>query len=205
MSERITIVGAGNVGANLARAFSAAGHGVRVAGRDPSGERIVALRDELDVEAVRIEDAAAGTDIVLLAVPSAAVASTVDAIAPPGDVVVVDATNPIGVTLPEGATSTLDVIALHGATGPLVKAFNTIGAEAFLDPVIDGRPLFLPIAGDEPGAGRVRDLAASIGFDAVVVGDRSTARLNENAAELWIHLAFRTGLGRSFGFARLER
>ena len=33
-----------------------------------------------------------------------------------------------------------------------MKAFNTIGAEAYLAPVIGGIPLFLPIAGDPAGA-----------------------------------------------------
>jgi 8-hydroxy-5-deazaflavin:NADPH oxidoreductase len=86
-----------------------------------------------------------------------------------------------------------------------VKAFNTIGAEAYLHPRIGDHPLFLPIAGDIEPAEAVRRLATDIGFDAVVIGDGSAARILENFAELWIHLAFRTGLGRGFGFARLTR
>ncbi len=87
----------------------------------------------------------------------------------------------------------------------MVKAFNTIGAEAYLDPQIEGMPVFLPIAGDDGAADRVRVLASEMGFDAVVIGDRSAVHMLEDFAELWIHLAFGVGLGRCFGFARLTR
>lgn len=205
MSERIAVVGAGVVGANLASAFAAAGHSVRLAVRDPSGETAHDVARRLGIEIVSLDRAGEDADLVVLAVPHAAVEDAVRTVAPDSDTVVVDATNPVDRALPAGAASTLDVIAAAGVASPLVKAFNTIGAEAFVSPEIDGSPLFLPIAGDSPAAERVADLARSIGFDALVVGGRAEARLNENVAEFWIHLAFRVGLGRDFGFARLER
>ncbi len=205
MSDHITIIGAGTVGAHLARAFRSAGHDVRLAARNVDSDKVRAVRGELGLDAVPLASASAGTDIVVLAVPFPVVADTAAAIAPADDVVIVDATNTVGMELPAGATSILDVIADAGVRGPLVKAFNTIGAEAYVAPSIDGTPLFLPVAGDESAAERIRDLAVSIGFDALVIGDRSAARLNERAAELWIHLAFGVGLGRDFGFARLHR
>lgn len=119
--------------------------------------------------------------------------------------IVVDLTNTVGTDRPPGAASVLDVIAEAGVASPLVKAFNTIGAEAHLHAVVDGTPLFLPVAGDAPAVDHVVALARSIGFDALAIGDRSAARLNEGFAEVWIHLAFRPGLGRDFGFARMHR
>ena len=86
-----------------------------------------------------------------------------------------------------------------------MKAFNTIGAEAFLDPVVGDQRFFLPIAGPAPAAETVQSLAESMGFDALVVGDIDTAGLLEDFARLWIHLAFRSGLGRDFGFVRVMR
>lgn len=87
----------------------------------------------------------------------------------------------------------------------MVKAFNTIGAEAYAAPVIDGRPAFLPVAGPAEAASHVAAVARSLGFDALVIGGPEAASLVEDFARLWIHLAFRTGLGRNFGFARVER
>lgn len=205
MSRSICVVGAGIVGTNLASAFSSAGHRVVLGARDPHSDKVVAARDLLGLDVVSLADAARGVDAVVLAVPFAAVADTVAALGDIGDATLVDATNTIGGTLPDGADSILDVIAAVNPSASLVKAFNTIGAEAFIEPAIAGTKLFLPIAGDRPGADSVAQLATDIGFDALVIGDRSAARIVENAAELWIHLAFRTGLGRDFGFARLER
>jgi len=205
MTRSVGVIGAGVVGTNLARAFRSAGHRVVLGARDPSSDKAVAARDGFGIDVAPLSDVAAGSDVVVLAVPYAAVSATVAALGDIGDAVLVDATNTVGGTLPDGATSILDVIAEVNPSAILVKGFNTIGAEAFLHPTIDSRALFLPVAGDQPGADLVAGLATDIGFDAIVVGDRSAARIVENVAELWIHLAFRTGLGRDFGFARLHR
>lgn len=205
MSERITVIGAGIVGVNLAEAFVAAGHQVRLAARDAASDKVATAVERLELEVVALDEAASDTDIVVLAVPYAAVADTVRVVGAGPDVIVVDATNTLGTELPAGAGSILDVIAGAGGTAPLVKAFNTIGAEAFLEPVVNGTPLFLPVAGDSPAADRVTELARSIGFDAVTIGDRTAAHYNESHAAMWIHLAFQVGIGRDFGFARLDR
>ncbi len=205
MSRSICVVGAGMVGTNLASAFSSAGHRVVLGARNPRSDKVVAARDALALDVVSLADASKGADIVVLAVPFAAVGDTVAALGDIGEATLVDATNTVGGTLPNGADSILDVIAAVNPAATLVKAFNTIGAEAFIEPTIDGTKLFLPIAGDRPAADDVAQIATDIGFDAVVIGDRSTAHIVENAAALWIHLAFDTGLGRDFGFARLAR
>lgn len=119
--------------------------------------------------------------------------------------IVVDATNAVGVALPDGIDDIPQLIVRRHPEATVVKAFNTIGAEAYLDPVVDGRPCFLPVAGPQPAAGSVRDLAEAMGFEAVVIGDLDTVPLMEWYARLWIHLAFRVGLGRDFGFAKVTR
>ena len=134
MTERIAVVGAGTVGAHLASAFVAAGHEVRMAVRDPAGESATDLGRRLGSDVVSIDRAAVGDgadadpDVIVLAVPHAAVEEAVRVVAPPADTIVVDATNPVGRVLPDGAASTLDVIAATGVASPLLKAFNTIGA-----------------------------------------------------------------------------
>ena len=201
----ITIVGAGVVGTNLATAFAATGADVRFAARDRQSDKVTAAGGALGADVVPLDRAAVGSDLVFLAVPYGAVVDTVTALGDVGPAVLVDVTNSVGEPLPPGADSILDVISTANADATLVKAFNTIGAEAFVRPAIDGIPLFLPIAGDPAGVDEVWKLATAIGFDAIVIGDRSAARVLEHTAELWIHLAFRTGLGRDFGFARLTR
>ena len=205
MSAVVTIVGAGSVGTNLAIRLNAVGYSVRFAARDLESDKVHNARTQVEAEVVALDAAAAGTDFIILAVPYSAVLDTLAAIGPVGSALLVDATNAVGVDFPDHATSVLDVIAGRYDGTALVKAFNTIGAEAFLDPVIGGTALFLPIAGDQEAAERVSRMASDMGFDAIVIGGRSEAVLLEQFARMWMHLAFRAGLGRSFGFGRLTR
>jgi predicted dinucleotide-binding enzyme len=48
-------------------------------------------------------------------------------------------------------------------------------------------------------------LGQDVGFDMINAGELATARLLESVAMLWIHLAFRGGLGRDFASKLLGR
>lgn len=203
---RITVLGAGTVGVNLAVRFAELGHQVTFGARDVASAKVAAALDRVSgANAVDLAGSLDGADLVVLAVPFAAIDDVLGSIGDPGATVLVDATNAVGVPLPDGATDIPQLLRQRYPDATIVKAFNTIGAEAYLDPIVDGRPCFLPIAGPQPAAETVRDLAASMGFDAVVVGDLDAVPLLEWHARLWIHLAFRVGLGRDFGFARVTR
>jgi hypothetical protein len=55
------------------------------------------------------------------------------------------------------------------------------------------------------GAGNVGSrLARAIGFDVADLGGPECVGMVEDAARLWIHLAFRAGWGRDFGFGVLR-
>jgi predicted dinucleotide-binding enzyme len=74
------------------------------------------------------------------------------------------------------------------------------------EPVIGGQPAVGPVCGDDGEAkSLVLGVARDLGFDAVDAGDLGAARLLEGLAELWVHLAFRAGLGRDMAFALLRR
>src|SRR5690349_24831926 len=71
---KVGIIGSGNVGGTLVRRFEAAGHDVVVANsRGPRS--LTALVEETGATAGTVEEAARETDIVVLALPLAAVAS----------------------------------------------------------------------------------------------------------------------------------
>jgi predicted dinucleotide-binding enzyme len=203
--SRIAVLGAGVVGVNLASRFAELGHVVVFGARDTASGKVTAALDAVPgSSAAGIGDAVADADLAVLAVPFAAVRDVLVAIGDPGGTIVVDATNAVGVELPEGVDHVAELIHRVHPDAVVVKAFNTIGAEAFLRPRVGDQAYFLPIAGPEPAASVVRDLAVDMGFDAIVIGDIDTAGLLESHARLWIHLAFRTGLGRSFGFVRMS-
>lgn len=203
---RIAVLGAGVVGVNLARRFAELGNTVVFGARDVASDKVVvALAAVPGATATGIAAAVEGADLAVLAVPFAALDDLLDAIGDPGDTILVDATNAVGVALPERVTDIPELIHRRLPAARVVKAFNTIGAEAFLAPERDGRRAFLPIAGPVRAAETVGELASAMGFDAVVIGDLDTAELLESHARLWIHLAFRVGLGRDFAFVREPR
>ncbi len=88
----------------------------------------------------------------------------------------------------------------------VVKAFNTISAEAMADPRYPDGPAVLPVAGDDPRAKATAiALARDLGFEPLDAGPLSMARYLEPLAMLWIKLALVQGLGRRFAFRLVQR
>jgi hypothetical protein len=205
----IAVVGAGVVGGNLVRPLAELGHHVLIGARDPGSEATVALAASAPgVPVVELGRAGREADVIVLAVPAWAVDAAARAALAEREVgapvILVDATNDVAGAGRSPYERIVDAVgAVPGVA--VVKAFNTVGAEAILHPVVDGRPLFLPIAGADGAAETVRELAAAIGFDAIVVGGGEAVPHLEAHARLWIHLAFRCGLGRDFGFTVARR
>jgi 8-hydroxy-5-deazaflavin:NADPH oxidoreductase len=194
---RIAIIGAGNVGSALARAFRTDGHTVVVSSRQPSHAQKVA--DELDVSAAPSNRAAVeNAEMVVLAVPAKAVASVLDETAELLDgVVVVDTTNPGGEdteTILRASASLAEAVVLLAPGARVVKAFNTVFAGRLNEPVIDGIPLDGFYAGDDaPAKQVVADLLADLGFRPIDTGGLLTARALELMAYLNIMLNARGG------------
>jgi predicted dinucleotide-binding enzyme len=196
--HRIAVVGTGSVGAALAGGLAAAGHTVVVGSRDPDA---AAAGRFAGFAVGSPADAAAGADAVLLAVPAAAVTTAVPALGLADGAVLLDATNAVGVPVPGGFDTMGALVQSLAPQAAVVKAFNTIGAELLGRGRLDGRSLFLPVAGDDRGRPLAVELARSLGFDVADLGGPDAVRLVEDHARLWIHLAFRAGWGRDFGFA----
>lgn len=198
----VAVIGAGNVGSRLARGLARIGRRVLVGVRDPSKAADLAALDGIEVRDPA--GAASEASLIVLAVPAAALADTIAALGALDGKVLVDATNAVGVPVPGGH----DTVAAHVASlapgAAVVKAFNTIGAEHLEDGSVAGVPAFLPVAGDDRGRPAVVELARAIGFDVADLGGSECVGMVEDAARLWIHLAFRAGWGRGFGFGVLR-
>ncbi len=199
MERTIAVIGAGPVGRALAGGLHRVGHQVIVGVRNPDDAKHDDLRSMVRVASV--DDATAPARLVVLAVPADALASIVSGLRLEAGTTVVDATNAVFSPVPAGFETLGHFVAsmLEPDIG-FVKAFNTIGAEHLGHGEIDGRRLFLPIAGDDIGRAIVADVADSLGFAPVELGGREAIALVENHARLWIHLAINRGWGRAFGF-----
>ncbi len=207
---KLSILGAGNVGMALARAFLRVGQPVTIGVPDPAryAEAVAALGPQATLTGS--DDAISRGELVILAVPHVAALSIAQSRDDWQGRVLVDATNPLapglaGLSLGT-TTSGAEQVAQRARGARVVKAFNTTGAENMADSrYAQGQPM-MPVAGDDAAAReQVLALATLIGFDAIDMGPLSAARYLEPLAMVWIHLAFKQGQGRQFAFARLKR
>jgi hypothetical protein len=206
----ISILGAGNVGMALAKAFIAKGEAVMFGVPDPAKYRdaVGSLGPQASLASTR--EAIAAGDVVILAVPYGAAESIARSVPDWQGKILVDATNPLApglAGLSVGTTSSgAEEIARTARGARVVKAFNTTGAENMADSRYPGGAPLMPVCGDDADArSRVGALATLIGFDAVDCGALQAARYLEPFAMTWIHMAIKLGYGRSFAFARLKR
>ena len=212
---KIGILGAGPVGGNLGRAWAGRGHqvvfGVRDVGSDKARRAVVAAvaAAGADVRAVSLSEAAAWGDVVVVAVPWAAVQETLAAAGDLRGKIVIDTTNAIRwengpVKAVEGSGAEMVAGWLPGSR--VVKAFNTIGAEQMLQPDFNGVPADMFVCGDDAAArATVAALAQDIGFEARDAGPLRNAALLESLGTLWIHMATVGGLGRNVAFKLLQK
>jgi 8-hydroxy-5-deazaflavin:NADPH oxidoreductase len=204
----ITSVGSGHVGRALALGWRRVGHDVTFATREPDGAKAVQLKQD-GFGVVPLNGAARRADTIVLAVPWAAVAGTIEALGPLAGKVLIDATDPLAspreLALGFG-DSGAETVARLAAGARVVKAFSTTGAANMADSRYGGGKLMMAVAGDDAaGKQTVMSLAADLGFDPVDTGALAMSRYLEPLAMLWINLAYVQGLGPEFGFALLRR
>ena len=209
---KIAILGAGNVGGTLGKAWARHGHRVVFGVKNPQAERYRTLAAEAGAAATvgGPADAVGGAEVVLLAVPWPEANVALQSSGPFRDQVLIDATNPLtedasGLVLGH-TTSAGEEVAKIAKGAKVVKAFNTIGAQHMADPRFGDTAASMFLCGDDEGAKRVvADLAAELGFEPVDVGPLAQARLLEPLAMLWISMAYRFGHGADIAFKLLRK
>jgi len=181
MHMQIGIIGAGEVGGTLARHLAELGHQVSIANsRGP--QSLTALAAETGATAVSVAAAAKAGDIVIIAIPSKAVADLPRELFAnvPSKVVVIDTGN-YHPELRDGRIDAIDRGLLDSQWvaqqigRSVIKAFNNIYAKSLHE---KGGPkgttgrIGLSVAGDSPEAkAAVLRLIDDLGFDPVDGGD----------------------------------
>jgi predicted dinucleotide-binding enzyme len=203
----IGIIGAGNIGAQVARAAVATGYDVVIANsRGP--ETLTDLIDELGpkAKAATAVEAGAEGDVVVVTVPLKAIGDV--PVEPLAGKIVLDTNNYYFErdghidALDKGETTTSEIVQAHLPTSRIAKAFNHIMAA---DITSDGTPAGTPdrralaTAGDDEAVAFVTKFYDEIGFDTVNIGplseswrverDRPAYVVRQNAAELEANLA----------------
>jgi predicted dinucleotide-binding enzyme len=200
---KVTVIGAGNMGAAFVKQLARAGHQVSVTARDGAKAAQVAAANP-GAKAVAAAGAASDVDAVVLATGYADAAGALQAVGGLQGKVVIDITNPLtpdymGLTLGHG-TSAAEEIAKAVPGAEVVKGFNTVFAQVLADGADFGlgRKVTVFVAGDSARAKQTAAaLAESIGFDVVDAGGLKNARYLEPLAGLNIYLGYGAGLGTS--------
>ena len=206
---RIAILGAGSVGRALAQRFTAARHSVVFGVRDPLATK---HHDAKALgEFMKNDRAVAEAEVVVVALPWPETEAALKALGPALDgKVIADATNPIrtdftGLEFGQDDSAGERIQRLL-PKARVVKAFNTTGAANMTDPEYPQGRITMLLAGDDAAAlETVRTLAIDAGFEPLAVGPLKLARQLEQLAWLWIHLAYKAGLGPDFAFRVVRR
>ena len=206
----IAILGAGNVGTALAGVWAGGANEISFGVRDPNSERARAAASAVPEASVALmADAAAGADIVVLAVPYGSVGEVVAAAGNLDGKIVIDATNAVDWTegpVVASPTSAGEEVQAMIPQASVVKAFNTLGYEHFADPVFSGLQADMYLCGDDAAArAAVAELVTEAGFQVVDLGPMRNARISEHLAVAWMWLATRGGRGRDFTFKVIDK
>lgn len=206
---QVAIIGTGNVGSAIARGLKGKGHAVILGARQP-GE-VAALAAETDARAATPAEAAAGAEVVILALPWGVAEAAIKALGDLTGKTVIDCMNPLGMV--NGAlgltlghtTSGGEMVAgwLPGAN--VVKTLNQVGAEIMAKNAhLSQRPVMFMAGDDEAAKTRVAALLTDLGFAPLDAGDLTKARLLEPFGMVWINQALFRGKGRNWAFAAVE-
>ncbi|MGH6843930.1 MAG: NADPH-dependent F420 reductase [Methylocella sp.] len=209
---KISILGAGNVGGTLGRAWARKGHDVFFGIPNPQDPKTQELLTTIGskARAGTVAEVAAAGDVIVLATPWPATRGAIQAAGNLAGKVVVDCTNPLkpdatGLTLGY-TTSGAEQVAEWANGAKVFKAFNQTGFNIMGNPAFDGERAVMFVCGDDAAQKpTVLKLAADIGFEAIDAGNLAIARILEPYGMLWIHLAYAQGMGRDFAFVLHRR
>jgi predicted dinucleotide-binding enzyme len=170
----IGIIGSGNIGSTLARHLVSLGHEVSI-GNSRGPQSLAAVSADTGATAVTAEQAARSRDLVIIAVPQAAVPQLPIEALRSSSAVVVDTGNYYPtrdgaiVEIDNGLTDSQWVATVLGR--PVIKAFNSIVASSLASGGLPaGTPgrICLPVAGDDPESKTlVQEVVRAIGFDTI--------------------------------------
>jgi predicted dinucleotide-binding enzyme len=200
---KVTVLGAGNMGAAFVKQLTRAGHQVTVTARSPDKAQAVAAANT-GASAVVPAKAAAAADVIVLATGYGDAVSALQSLGNLNGKVVIDITNPLtadymGLTLGH-STSASEEIAKAVPGAEVVKAFNTVFAQVLADGADfgKGQKVSVFVASDSERARQTaKALAESMGFATVDAGGLKNARYLEPLAGLNIYLGYGAGLGTS--------
>lgn len=210
---QIAILGAGNVGGALGKAWAQKGHSIAYGVPDPTEAKYRPTAEAAgNARLASVADAARNADVLVLAVPFPAVDAALAAAGNLSGRLVIDVTNPLrmgiaGLELALGFDrSGAEHVAARAPGAAVFKTLNQVGYEVMANAAGYAAPPVMFVAGDDSARKpTVMNLVSDLGFNAVDAGPLTAARLLEPLAMLWIHMAINRNAARDNAFAYLPR
>ena len=200
---KIGIIGTGNVGATLGKKWIQSGHdvvfGVRNINQFKGKDNLTGMI------VMKMQEAIHRSDVLLLAIPSAAILDWIKTAGTLEGKVIIDATNSVRSKPAPYPTAYHAIADLTKAR--VVKCFNSTGFENmqnpnFVDHILD---MFMA-GGDERSQEICQQLSQDCGFEnCISFGGEDKVVLLEQFALSWINLAIMQGMGRNIGFKLISR
>ncbi len=190
------MVGTGFIGGILGRALARAGQEVTFGSRQ-AGEGGGEVAGETPARVAPVGEALAGAEVVILALPGAAVGELT---AEFGDVLagklVIDATNRMGQPVANSRAALPQSVRY-------ARAFNTLGGENMADPVFADGPADMFFSAPVFDRSVLETIIEAVGLRPVFVGE-DKEDLIDALFLLWVELAMRQGRGRRLALRLLE-
>jgi predicted dinucleotide-binding enzyme len=190
----IAVIGTGFIGGILGRALAGAGHQVTFGSRHPGDE---AVADGTPATVTSVADALASAEVVILALPGAAVAELTTA---HHDVLdsklVIDATNQMGQPVANSRAALPSNVRY-------ARAFNTLGGENMADPNFADGPADMFFSAPEADRATVETVITDVGLRPIYLGENQDT-LVDAPFQIWITLALKQGRGRRLALRLID-
>ena len=205
LADTIAIIGTGEVANAIGPLFAAQGHTVVYGSRNPDRDdvRELVAKTGAGSSATVPAQAAAGADIVVVAVPWDAVEAVVRGLGNLSGKIVLDPTNPRiigddGLRNWAVDSSNAEIIQELAPGAHVVKALNTMNWRTMVNPEATGGPVSVPIVGDDDAAkAKVAALIKGMNLEPIDLGPLRYARIVEGMYLLWGNA---NTLGRGFNY-----
>ncbi len=210
---QIAIIGAGNVGGTLGKAWARAGHSIIYGVPDPAQAKYRPTAEAAGgARLTTVAEAAQQAEAVVLAVPFDKVDAALAAAGNLSGRILIDVTNPLrmgasGLELALGFNrSGGEYVARHASGAAVFKTLNQVGIAVMADAAGYAAPPLMFVAGDDASRKpKVMGLVSDLGFKAMDAGPLSISRLLEPFAMLWIHMVLNQKEPSDSAFAFLAR
>lgn len=175
---KIAILGAGNVGGALGKAFASAGHNILFGVPNPEDEKNKKLIESIGSNRALVSsvpDAVHSVELIILAVPWNSAQAALQSAGDLSGKIVVDCTNPLKEDLSGLAightSSAAEQVAQWASGAKVCKSFNQTGFQNMANPKFSSGKAAMFVCGDASDSKKIiLQLAEQIGFESIDAG-----------------------------------